>query len=200
MSRAFLFDIGNVLVHFDFSTAVRRLAETSEAAPDEMELLLSPIKDDLESGRLSDDDFIRQSIARIGFGGSGAEFAEIWSDIFTENAPMIALVGKLAGRLPLYLFSNTSGLHKDWLFRKFPVFARFDGGVYSYEAGCSKPHEPIYREAIARFGLDPAQTIYIDDLKENISAGERLRFATHHYAAHRHEALEQRVEQWLSNG
>jgi putative hydrolase of the HAD superfamily len=200
MSRVFLFDIGNVLVHFDFRTAIRRLVEASGANPDEVESVLAPIKDDLESGRLSDDDFIKQGISRIGFGGSRAEFTEIWSDIFTENVPMIALVEKLAGRHLLYLFSNTSGLHKEWLFGKFPVFARFDGGVYSYKAGCTKPHEPIYREAITRFGLDPAETIYIDDLPENIAAGERLGFATHHYAAARHAALEERVERWLIYG
>lgn len=200
MSRTFLFDIGNVLVHFDFAKAARRLAERSEAAPDGIEALLEPIKVDLESGRMSDDAFITQGIARIGFAGSRTEFAEIWSDIFTENRPMIALVDRLAGRHLLYLFSNTSALHRDWLFGRFPVFARFDGGVYSYEAGCSKPHEPIYLEAVTRFGLDPAGTIYIDDLPENIAAGERLGFATHHYVVGRHRALEERVEQWLSKG
>lgn len=200
MSLAFLFDIGNVLVKFDFSTAARRLAEGSEATAGEVELLLLPIKDDLESGRLSDEDFIGRGIARIGFRGTRAEFAEIWSDIFTENVAMTGLVDRLAGRQPLYLLSNTSGMHKDWLFRRFPVFARFDGGVYSYEARCSKPHEPIYREVVARFGLDPAETIYIDDLRENIATGERLGFATHHYAAARHEALEAQVERWLSDG
>jgi len=200
MSRAFLFDIGNVLVHFDFAKAVRRLAETSEATPDAMKTLLEPIKEDLESGRMSDDDFITQSIARIGFGGSRAEFAEIWSDIFTENIPMTALVRRLAREHPLYLFSNTSGLHKEWFMRRFDVFAQFRGGIFSHEAGCMKPDAAIYEKAIAQLDLDPAQTFYIDDLPENIAAGERLRFTTHHYASDRHEALEQRVERWLSNG
>ena len=68
------------------------------------------------------------------------------------------------------------------------------------EAGCAKPHEQIYLEAVARFGLNPAETLYIDDLPENITAGDRLKFATHRYAAGRHDALEERVERWLSDG
>jgi glucose-1-phosphatase len=200
VSRALLFDIGNVLVHFDFAPAIRRFAERSEAGAGEVSSLLAPLKEAHESGRLGDDEFIAQGMARIGFQGTRAEFAATWGDIFTENSPMTALIDRLAGRHPLYLFSNTSGLHRDWLFEKFPVFARFDGGVYSYEAGVSKPQESIYRVAVKRFGLDPTETLYIDDLPENIATGGRLRFATHLYSANEHDKLEQRVERWLSGG
>lgn len=198
MSRVFLFDIGNVLVHFDFAPAVRRLAEMSGATADAVKSLLAPIKEDHESGRLDDDDFITQGIARIGFGGSRAEFAEIWSDIFTPNTPMTALVDRLSGRHRLYLFSNTSGLHKDWFMQRFDVFSRFGGGVFSHEVRCMKPDEAFYRAAIGQFGLDPAQTFYIDDLAENIAAGAQFGFVTHHYDPGRHPELEAGVERWLA--
>ncbi len=194
MKRAFLFDIGNVLVHFDFSEAAQKLAQQSEASADEVLMLLSPFKDDLESGRMSDADFITQAIARIGFRDSRAEFTRVWSDIFTENPPMLALVQQLAGKHPLYLFSNTSGLHKDWLFERFKIFSLFDDGIYSYEAGCAKPREEFYLEAIRRFDLTPSQTIYIDDLQENIATAQRLGFQCHHYAAVRHQELLRHLE------
>ncbi len=87
---------------------------------------------------------------------------------------MIALVEEeLAGKVPL-LLSNTSGLHKDWLFAKFPVFQHFAGGIYSHEAQCMKPHDAIFQQAVAAFDLDPATTFYIDDLEDNIATGQRL--------------------------
>src|SRR3954468_12288622 len=64
-SPALLFDIGNVLVRFDFSVAAQRLAGLSTATVEEVFELLSPFKDDLECGRISNDDFIAQSIERI---------------------------------------------------------------------------------------------------------------------------------------
>ncbi len=196
---AFLFDIGNVLVRFDFTHALARLAEQSSAPAGEVPKLLSPLKDALESGQMSDDDFISQSIAKLGFRGERHDFIELWGDIFTEHAPMTALVQRIAGRHPLYLFSNTSGLHKEWLFERFDVFRHFTDGIYSYEARSSKPEEGMYREALRRFDLDPANTLYIDDLEANIGTGHRLGFLTHHYDFRQHEKLEQEVEAFLAS-
>ncbi|MEY4485020.1 MAG: hypothetical protein RL693_2472 [Verrucomicrobiota bacterium] len=196
-SRAFLFDIGNVLVHFDFTPAIQRFARLSTAGETKIKKLISPFKDDLESGNISDEDFIAQSIERIGFRGTPEEFIAIWGDIFTENEPMIALVKKLAGNHPLYLLSNTSGLHKAWLFEHFDIFRLFEGGIYSHEARCMKPHEPIYRLALEQYQLDPAATFYIDDLSDNIITGQRLGFVCHHYSPEAHGALEEAVDAWL---
>lgn len=194
---ALLFDIGNVIVRFDFNVAARRFAALSEVSAEQVLGLLSPFKNDLESGRISDDDFIEQSVALTGFRGTRGEFIHIWGDIFTENAPMVALVEELAGRHPLYLLSNTSGLHKDWLFAKFSVFKRFTGGIYSHEARCAKPDAPIYQAAIEAFGLEPARTLYVDDLAENIATGHQLGLACHHYHPDRHGAFEDKLRVWL---
>jgi putative hydrolase of the HAD superfamily len=190
MPRALLFDIGNVLVRFDFSPAAQKFASLSKATAQEVLSLLAPFKDDLESGRIADDDFIAQSVERIGFRGTRDEFVQIWGDIFTANEPMIARVKQLSGQMPLYLFSNTSGLHKAWLFEKFDVFGLFAGGIYSHEAHCMKPHEPIFHAAINAFGLEPGQTLYIDDLPDNIATGRRLGFQCHQYHPDRHEEFE----------
>ncbi len=190
MAQALLFDIGNVLVRFDFTHAAQRFAELSDATAQEVLALLAPFKDGLESGQVSDEDFITQSVERIRFRGTREEFVHIWGDIFTANEPMISRVRGLAGKVPLYLLSNTSGLHKAWLFEKFDVFALFDGGIYSHEAGCMKPHEPIFHQAISTLQLDPARTLYVDDLPDNIVTGRRLGFQVHQYHPDRHEEFE----------
>lgn len=197
MSRALLFDIGNVLVHFDFTPAIRSLALRSRLPADQIGAGLAPLKAAHEVGRLTDREFASQAAELIGFRGSAADFALAWSDIFTENPPMTAFVRRLAGRHRLLLLSNTSALHKDWLFREFAVFSLFEAGVYSYETGTLKPGAGIYETAIARFGLDSSRTLYIDDLEENISAGARLGFVTQRYSAAQHDAFLGRAERWL---
>jgi putative hydrolase of the HAD superfamily len=195
-SPALLFDIGNVLVRFDFTVAAQRFAAQSTANTEQVLSLLSPFKDDLESGRISDDDFITQSIARIGFRGTREDFIRTWSDIFTENAPMTAAVEELASEHPLYLLSNTSGLHKEWLFATFPVFRHFAGGIFSHEARSMKPHEPIFHAAVAAFGLDPSSTFYIDDLADNIATARRLGFVCHHYHPDQHDSFRSDLQAW----
>lgn len=195
---ALLFDIGNVLVRFDFTTAAARFAAQSDYDTAQVLERLSVFKDDLESGRISDDDFVTQSIGRIGFRGTREDFIRIWSDIFVSNEPMVALVGRLAADHPLYLLSNTSGLHKTWLFENFPVFRHFKGGIYSHEARSMKPGEDIFRMAMDTFGLNPARTLYIDDLADNIATGGRLGFHVHHYHPEHHQAFEDALRLWRS--
>ena len=197
MSRTFLFDIGNVLLHFDFTKAARRFAAASDAGESEVLSRISTLKNELESGALSDEEFIARSTALIGWRGTREEFVETWGDIFTENALMTPLVQRLAGEHRLILFSNTNGLHKDWFMGRYDVFRHFSGGVFSHEVRCMKPDRPFYEAAIAQFGLEPAETFYIDDLPENIATGRGMGFVVHEYASARHGELLDEVERWL---
>ncbi len=196
-ARAFLFDIGNVLVRFDFGPAIRRLAKRSRADEAEINSLLLPFKEAHERGHIGDSAFVARAIELIGFQGSAAEFTLIWNDIFTENTPMLRLVRRLAGQHRLLHLSNTSGLHKGWLAERFDFFPLFEGGSYSHEVGEIKPHDAIYRHALETFGLDPARTFYVDDLLPNILTGKRFGLNCHHYDPDDHAAFEQAVNAWL---
>ena len=81
--------------------------------------------------------------------------------------------------------------------QNFDVFSLFEGGVYSHEARCMKPHEPIYREVIQQFALEPAQTFYIDDLAANIVTGQRLGLQCHPYDPNQHERLVHELAAWM---
>lgn len=80
------------------------------------------------------------------------------------------LVGELkrAG-YRLYVLSNMSREFIDFL-RRADVYALFDGEVVSCEEGTIKPEPRIYRILLDRYGLDPAQTLFIDDRAANIAA------------------------------
>lgn len=192
-----LCDIGNVLVTFDFSIAAKRFATQCPHPETQVLDLLHSLKLPLEDGQLSDADFIDQAMAVIDFQGNANEFRTIWCDIFTPNPFMESTLRHLAGKLPLYLLSNTSGLHKDHLFASYPVFAVFDDGIYSYSAKCSKPAPEIFRHSIERLELDPAQTLFIDDLSANIATATDLGFITHHYDHLQHSHLETTLQTWL---
>lgn len=199
MSRPVLLsDVGKVLIDFDFSLAARRLAERCLHPAETVLSLFDGIKGPYEDGRMDDKSFVEQALALTGFGGTAGEFEAIWCEIFTQNEPMHATLGALAGKLPMYLLSNTSGLHKDYFLRTFSIFQHFQGGVYSYSAGCSKPGEEIFRKTIAELDLDPARTFYIDDLLPNIDTAARLGFRTFHYSFAKHSQLQSELDAWLA--
>lgn len=199
MPRTLLSDIGNVLVTFDFTRAAARFAEKCPLAAGQILHTLDPLKGPLESGQLMGDEFVRQGMAMIEFADTADEFSEIWCDIFATNPAMDATLASLPAALPRHLLSNTSDLHKEHLLGAFPIFRHFQGGVYSYLAGCMKPEERIFRIAIESLALNPAETFFVDDLAPNIATARALGFITHHYDPADHGAFERAIRGWLES-
>ena len=194
MIRTFLFDIGNVLVRFDFQRAVNAILPLCDAAdPGELLQRIDADKLRYEDGQMPRADFLHSARAALKYRGSEADFIAAWQGIFWPNEPMHRLVEQLHGRFPLYLLSNTNDMHVEGLFRDFAVFQHFAGATYSHIARASKPHRAIYDIACAGHGLEPGTTLFIDDLAANIATAESLGFQTHHYHHEAHGALLQKL-------
>jgi FMN phosphatase YigB (HAD superfamily) len=193
---AILSDIGNVLVAFDFKIAAQRCAEVCPFAPEQLFTRLDSIKLPYENGDMDDATFVSEAMRLLEFQGDAALFRQIWCEIFTENTAMDQTLAAWAGHYPMFLLSNTSGLHKDYLLGTFGIFRHFQGGVYSYSAKCSKPDALIFEKTAAELDLDPGQTFYIDDLDANITTAKRLGFQTHLYRMDDHAALERELAAW----
>jgi glucose-1-phosphatase len=187
--RAFIFDIGNVLLRFDFNLALQTLARDCDPAAEAIMDMIEPVKVAYEDGRMTRADFQAQVRAILRYTGTDADFIAAWEDIFTENQPMVELVERLHGRYPLYLLSNTSDIHIDFVFRRYPVFHRFTDAVYSYKVRASKPDRAIYEIAIRQFGVTPGATLFIDDLLPNVESARSAGLHSHHYHHDRHDAL-----------
>lgn len=96
-------------------------------------------------------------------------------------APTAALIADLkAAGYKLYVLSNMSREFIDYL-REQPVYRHFDGEVVSCEEGVVKPQPEIFDLLLERFGLDPADTLFIDDRKENVEAAARNGIHTVHF-------------------
>lgn len=191
----FLFDIGRVILDFDFESSLRRLLPQDCPDPRARLVRLLDRKDDFEAGRVPPEEYIPWALEVMGSTATHDEFRHAWRDIFTPNVPMWDCVHRLAeDDHRLILFSNINAIHCPWIFQEYDIFSRFHGGVLSFEVGEIKPHDGIYQHAIAKWSLDPAETLYIDDMPENTASGERFGFRCHTYDARRHDVF----LSWLS--
>ncbi len=186
MVDTLLFDIGNVLVHFDFGPARARLAEASSVAGDPLETIAG-LKDRLEIGDIDGPTFVDAAIEKLGYHGGPDAFRRTWEDIFSPNQPMWEAVARARERYRLVLMSNTSEIHKESLFRDFAIFESFDGGVFSYASHRMKPDPEAYRIAVEELGLRPAETLYVDDGAGNVEAGRRQGFVSVLYDPQQHD-------------
>jgi putative hydrolase of the HAD superfamily len=189
MVEAIIFDIGNVLLRFDFSLVTMRIASFCSADVTQFDALLEPLKIELESGRISGETFLKEASKVIDYTGDPLLLRSAWQEIFTPIEATHALVEKLHGSLPLFLLSNTNDLHAEYFLARYPVFRRFKDAVYSHECGLMKPDTGIYQHALEKFGLRAEQVFFIDDLAPNVAAARASGWRTHHYREDSHALL-----------
>ncbi len=170
--KAVVFDLGKVLVDFDYVIAVRRIAGRSRLAPEALTLLLnqSPLLLQYETGLLTNEEFYEQVCAATGFCGDFDEFGLSFGDIFTPIEPMVELHRALRNQgLSTYILSNTNELAVRHIRRSFPFFSQFDGYIFSYQHRAMKPDSKLYEVVERESGRRGSELLYIDDRAENLT-------------------------------
>jgi glucose-1-phosphatase len=193
--EALIFDIGNVLVRFDWQIFHGQLKTNLPNSNVKFEREFRELMVGLEIGEMTGESFARAAVRLIEYQGNEEQFVTLWNGIFTSHPPMERTVLGLKKRFPLFLLSNTSDLHLDYLKLNFKVLQHFVDGVYSFEARCAKPGREIYETAIRRFGLKPEKTVYIDDLPPNVDAASELGFKAILYDLTKHDEFESRLSE-----
>lgn len=169
-----VFDLGKVLLEFDYSRAAEGLAANSTSSAAEIKRLInqSPLLFRYETGLMSKLDFFEAISSATGFRGNLEEFGRVFGDIFEPMPEMIELHAALKKKgLPTYIFSNTNELAVEHIRRNYPFFSGFDDYIFSYEHGAMKPQEKLYEVVEKKTGRRREKIIYIDDRPENIEAG-----------------------------
>ena len=172
--KAVVFDLGKVLVDFDYGIAARRIAARGKMTLGEIARYInqSPLFVQYESGRVTTEQFYQEIRAVTGFRGDLAEFSECFADIFVAIEPMVQLQAELRQQgLLTYAFSNTNELAAEHIRRNFPFYGTFNGCILSFEHGAMKPDARLYEVVERESGRQKAEILYLDDRPENIAAG-----------------------------
>lgn len=176
MIRAIIFDLGGVILPFDFSHAYERMERLSGLARDEIRrrLVESKLPARLESGRIQPQAFVDSVNQLLGTRLGFEEFRDVWVSIFAED-PLIPenLLSCLKDRYRLLLLSNTNAIHFDWVVENFPHFAHFDRWVVSHEVGALKPDPAIYAEVLRHTGCRAEECFFTDDVPAYVDGARK---------------------------
>ena len=174
--KVVVFDLGKVLVDFDYSIAARRIAARSSKSMTSLVSFLSassPLLVKYESGQVTREEFFQQVSKGTGYQGGIKEFSNCFNDVFFEIPAMVKLHSELRGRgMATYILSNTNDLAIEHV-NHMPFYRNFDGYVYSYEVGAMKPDARIYEALEKMCGRQGGDIIYLDDREENINGAEQ---------------------------
>ena len=125
----------------------------------------------LEKGEVGDAEFERAFAARL---GDGVESEGLIGRLFAGLEPekeMLELVRTARGAgIRTGLISNSWGTG---IYDRAPLEI-FDATVISGDVGLHKPQPEIYVLGAERIGVAPADCVFVDDLRENVSGAEAV--------------------------
>jgi HAD superfamily hydrolase (TIGR01509 family) len=174
--KAVVFDLGKVLLDFDYSKAVARLASPGKSSAKEIHGYInqSTLLHRYETGLMTTQEFYDEVRSLTAYQGDLAEFKKMFGDIFTPMDEMIRLHARLKSKnIPCYIFSNTNELAIEHINASYPFFSGFTGYIYSYQHGSMKPHHRLYEVVEETTGHKGDSLLYIDDRAENIEMGAK---------------------------
>ncbi len=176
MIKTIFFDLGNVIIPFDFKRAYSRLQPLCDYPATEIPARMrgSDLVSRFESGQIAAEQFVKEFSALLELRINYDEFCDLWTSVFLPE-PLIqdSLLANLGDRYPLMILSNTNPIHFHMIQANYPLLRHFDHCVLSYEVGALKPHAEIYEKAIARAGCDAAECFFTDDLAVNVEAARK---------------------------
>jgi FMN phosphatase YigB (HAD superfamily) len=167
MIKTVIFDLGKVIIPFDFQRGYDRMAPLCRYSPSEIpeRLRSCDLVTRFEEGKIEPDVFVRELSAILELNASYEEFCGIWSSIFLPDTLIHEdLLVALRERYRLLLLSNTNAIHFEMVKRTYPILRRFDHHVLSYRVGALKPSPLIYAEAIRHAQCEPSECFFTDDI------------------------------------
>ena len=171
MIKNILFDMGNVLIHFDRKLFLDRLDITEEDKQLLMrEVFLSVEWVQMDRGTLAEPEAEVRMCERLPehLHSAVRSLVSLWDEPILPIAGMAEMVEELKNNgYGIYLLSNASiRQHAYW--PKIPGWQFFDGKIISADEKVMKPHPDYYLRAIDKFGLVPEECFFIDDVPANI--------------------------------
>jgi glucose-1-phosphatase len=175
MLKTIIFDLGKVIVPFDFERGYQAMAELTSLSAAEVRARVAATQTvgPYETGLIETTEFVRTISDALGHRFEIDHFQQIWSHIFLpETLLPESLFAALKQRYRLVLLSNTNDLHFRFIRERYELLRHLDEFVLSYEVKAMKPDARIYAAAIAAGRCEPHECFFTDDIADYV-AGAR---------------------------
>lgn len=199
MIRNILFDLGNVLIDVDIRRTLRAyyallgveeerpagcrgvgatgVKNTIITAGDLLGAGESDLVAKYQVGAISTDNFLNAILPACKPGTTRQDLINAWMAMLIgiPEARKQKLLDLHKQGYKLYVLSNINELHAEWTREQLQGIP-FEAMFFSNEIQMAKPDARCYEHVIRETGIVPEETLYIDDLPENIEAGRRAGF------------------------
>lgn len=173
-----VFDMGNVLIEWNSEKILQAITDDRKL----QNLLRKEVFEtglwvQTDEGVKTREEMIEIVTTKIGeeYRNEITQLSRYWYkyvDVYTKVQDIIIELSK--NRYNIYILSNTAYTFYDLVKEGYlPAASIAKGIVLSFEEKVLKPNEKIYNILLERYNLDPHDTMFFDDLSENIWGAAR---------------------------
>jgi putative hydrolase of the HAD superfamily len=195
-----IFDFGHVILNINWQSVRKTFESKGFTGMDDLHnyLMEENYYYDLETGRISPTEF-RDAIRRsLGNKTTDKVIDEGWNSMILDIPKYrVELLEKLKSKYNIYLLSNSNRIHWEYFDKYFADTYGYDhlsdlfkAAYYSHEMGLRKPDPQIYKVVMAEQGLIPEETLFIDDMIENIKSARNLNIFSYHLVPEREDIVD----------
>jgi putative hydrolase of the HAD superfamily len=180
-----IFDMDDVLCHYDLGRRLRALSQISGKTPRDIRAAIwdSGFEDDADSGGYPDADvYLAEFSYRIGHTITRKQWIAARRESMIASLDVLALAEAIGKTARIALYTNNGPIVKNSLDELFPEAAAIFRERYcSYEFGTKKPDPQSFTKLLAKIGVAPADTWFIDDKRSNVQGARLAGLKAHHF-------------------
>jgi putative hydrolase of the HAD superfamily len=187
--KVLIFDLGGVLVQHNPSALDPAFVVKHRAPLIKISCFYKgPSLFEYECGLISSEDFWRRAVNEVGYTGDYTAFQEDFCAAFDFELKrevyqfIQKLKLKYVSEIELWLLSNISDLHYNYIHRRWPdIFSLFSKVYLSFLLGCRKPDAKIYHQIIQENSRKAKQCAFVDDTAINGAVPRLMGMAFHKF-------------------
>ena len=198
-------DLGGVLVDIDpqqtLDAMMKLIDPKTSLKPDWAEL--NNVVHAMEVGKWSQEEFILKMKEVCKPNVTETEIIDAWCVMLLHFPSLrVDMVRLLSDRYRVFLLSNTNEIHVNSFEQQFEsrygfaMQSLFEKVFYSNEIGCRKPAPEAFLHVLNQAGLDPAETVMVDDRLDNCQGAEAV--GMHNINVPENTGLEAVVDQLIN--
>jgi HAD superfamily hydrolase (TIGR01509 family) len=179
-----VFDLGNVLIPFDYNITYNRLDKVEAGLGKKF---LDQYKENyslhrsFEKGELPEKEFLSKLLGFVDNKVDADTLIDIYTKVFREDKDVSSLLPLLKKKYMLVLLSNTNSIHQRYWEKEYEFVKYFDKMILSHEVKAYKPEEKIYKAVEAFTKKPPAEHLFIDDVAEYAEGARKAGWDAIHY-------------------
>lgn len=179
MIRAILFDLGGVLFTNGTKKFIQDISSKYNLDPEAVkDIMDGDVGSQYREAKITRDQFWKVVLEKLNLTEDINTLEKQWISGYDLIEGTRDIILELAKKYKVYYLSDNVRERVEKINDRYNFLEWFEDGVFSHEVGVRKPNPEIYRYALDKAGVKPAETVFVDDKQSALDPAKEMGIIT----------------------